>query len=93
MLATCIHMMQGTPYVYQGEELGMTNCPFNTLDNFRDLESINAFHELTEQGKMTEEDMMAAIGYKGRDNASIFAEISLYSSLSLPKRETLLGWS
>ena len=69
MLATCIHMMQGTPYVYQGEELGMTNCPFNTLDNFRDLESINAFHELTEQGKMTEEDMMAAIGYKGRDNA------------------------
>ena len=69
MLATCIHMMQGTPYVYQGEELGMTNCPFNTLDNFRDLESINAFHELTEQGKMTEEEMMAAIGYKGRDNA------------------------
>ena len=69
MLATCIHMMQGTPYVYQGEELGMTNCPFNTLDNFRDLESINAFHELTEQGKMTEEGMMAAIGYKGRDNA------------------------
>jgi len=69
MLATCIHMMQGTPYVYQGEELGMTNCPFNTLDNFRDLESINAFHELTEQGKMTEENMMAAIGYKGRDNA------------------------
>ena len=69
MHATCIHMMQGTPYVYQGEELGMTNCPFNTLDNFRDLESINAFHELTEQGKMTEEDMMAAIGYKGRDNA------------------------
>ena len=69
MLATCIHMMQGTPYVYQGEELGMTNCPFHTLENFRDLESINAFHELTEQGKMTEEEMMAAIGYKGRDNA------------------------
>ena len=69
MLATCIHMMQGTPYVYQGEELGMTNCPFNTLENFRDLESINAFHELTEQGKMTEEEMRAAIGYKGRDNA------------------------
>ena len=43
-------MMQGTPYVYQGEELGMTNCPFNTLDNFRDLESINAFHELNRTG-------------------------------------------
>ena len=69
MLATCLHMMQGTPYVYQGEELGMTNCPFNTLENFRDLESINAFHELTEQGKKTEEEMLAAISYKGRDNA------------------------
>ena len=69
MLATCVHMMQGTPYVYQGEELGMTNCPFNTLENLRDLESINAFHELTEQGKISEEDMLAAINYKGRDNA------------------------
>ena len=69
MLATCLHMMQGTPYVYQGEELGMTNCPFNTLENFRDLESINAFHELTEQGKKTKEEMLAAISYKGRDNA------------------------
>ena len=69
MLATCVHMMQGTPYVYQGEELGMTNCPFNSIENFRDLESINAYHELTEQGKITEEDMLAAISYKGRDNA------------------------
>ena len=69
MLATCVHMMQGTPYVYQGEELGMTNCPFNTLENLRDLESINAFHELTEQGKISEEDMLTAINYKGRDNA------------------------
>ena len=69
MLATCLHMMQGTPYVYQGEELGMTNCPFNKLENLRDLESINAFHELTEQGKISEEDMLAAINYKGRDNA------------------------
>ena len=69
MLATCVHMMQGTPYVYQGEELGMTNCPFNTLKTLRDLESINAFHELTEQGKISEEDMLAAINYKGRDNA------------------------
>ena len=69
MLATCVHMMQGTPYVYQGEELGMTNCPFNKLENLRDLESINAYYELTEQGKISEEDMLAAINYKGRDNA------------------------
>ena len=47
----------------------MTNCPFNKLENLRDLESINAYHELTEQGKISEEDMIAAINYKGRDNA------------------------
>lgn len=69
MLATCLHMMQGTPYVYQGEELGMTNAPFESIGDFRDLESINAYHELTEQGVFTEEDMLAALRYKSRDNA------------------------
>ena len=69
MLGTCIHMMQGTPYVYQGEELGMTNAPFETLDDFRDLDSINAYHELIGQGKMTEEKMMEALRYMSRDNA------------------------
>lgn len=69
MLATCIHMMQGTPYVYQGEELGMTNYPFTSLDEFRDIESINAYHEMTEKGIIGEEDMFRFISYKGRDNA------------------------
>lgn len=69
MLATCLHMMQGTPYVYQGEELGMTNAPFETLDDFRDIESINAYHEYTESGLISEEDMMRYIRYKGRDNS------------------------
>lgn len=69
MLATCLHMMQGTPYVYQGEELGMTNCPFDSLDEIRDIESINAFHELTSSGVVSPEDMMRFIGLRGRDNA------------------------
>lgn len=69
MLATCLHMMQGTPYVYQGEELGMTNYPFTSLDEFRDIESINAYHELTEKGIVSKEDMFDYISYKGRDNA------------------------
>lgn len=69
MLVTCLHMMQGTPYVYQGEELGMTNCPFPTLEDLRDIESINAFHELTEAGKVSPEDMMRYIRLRGRDNA------------------------
>lgn len=69
MLATCLHMMQGTPYIYQGEELGMTNYPFQSLDEFRDIESINAYHELTEKGIVGKEDMFRYISYKGRDNA------------------------
>ncbi|MDO4295216.1 MAG: alpha-glucosidase [bacterium] len=69
MLATCLHMMQGTPYIYQGEELGMTNVPFQGIEDFRDIESINAFHELTEAGIMSEERMLECIRYKSRDNA------------------------
>ena len=53
MLATCLHMMQGTPYIYQGEELGMTNVPFSSLEDFRDIESINAYHEYVERGRIT----------------------------------------
>lgn len=69
MLGTCLHMMQGTPYVYQGEELGMTNYPFTSLDEFRDIESINAYHEMTEKGIINKDDMFRFISYKGRDNA------------------------
>lgn len=68
-LALCIHMMQGTPYVYEGEELGMTNNHFETIDDFRDVESINAYHELTGQGTIDPEDMMKFLNYKSRDNA------------------------
>lgn len=70
MLATCLHMMQGTPYVYQGEELGMTNVPFTSIDQFRDLDSINAYRELVEeQHVFTEEEMMCYLCKKSRDNA------------------------
>ena len=68
-IATCLHMMQGTPYVYQGEELGMTNTVFNSVDDFRDLESINAYRELVESGLYTDEEMFPKIAHKSRDNA------------------------
>ena len=68
-IATCLHMMQGTPYVYQGEELGMTNTVFNSVDDFRDLESIKAYRELVESGLFTKEDMFPKIAHKSRDNA------------------------
>ena len=69
MLATCIQMMQGTPYVYQGEELGMTNIYFDKLEDYRDIESINYFEEFTESGLMTPEHMMKCLMLRSRDNA------------------------
>ena len=70
LVGACLHMMEGTPYIYQGEELGMTNYPFTDISQSRDVEAINAWNELVvEQKKFTPEYMMACIRYKGRDNA------------------------
>lgn len=69
MIATSIHMMKGTPYIYQGEELGMTNVNFPSINEIRDIESINAYHEMSENGIYTKEEMLDFIRYKGRDNA------------------------
>ncbi|MYL69954.1 alpha,alpha-phosphotrehalase [Halobacillus litoralis] len=68
MLAICLHMMQGTPYIYQGEELGMTNVHFETLEEYKDIELLNMYKEKKEQG-WSHEDLMKAIYVKGRDNA------------------------
>ncbi|WP_312473301.1 alpha-glucosidase [Neobacillus sp.] len=68
MLATCLHFMQGTPYIYQGEEIGMTNVKFNTLDDYRDIETINMYNERKALGYKHEE-IMTSIYAKGRDNA------------------------
>jgi oligo-1,6-glucosidase len=70
MLATCLHMMKGTPYVYQGEELGMTNFPFTDISQFRDIENLNAYHELVELEKSRDEkELIKCFQYKSRDNA------------------------
>ena len=68
-IATCLHMMQGTPYVYQGEELGMVNYPFRSVKDFNDLESINAFYELTEKMGWKPSEIFPKIANKSRDNA------------------------
>lgn len=69
MLATCLHMMQGSPYIYQGEELGMTNYPFQSPDDFRDIESINAYKEWCLSGQVSPEDFWPCIIFRSRDNA------------------------
>ncbi|MBB3110151.1 glucan 1,6-alpha-glucosidase [Paenibacillus phyllosphaerae] len=67
MLATLLHGMQGTPYVYQGEELGMTNVQY-PIEEYRDIELLNLHKERTDQG-YPQEEIMASIYTKGRDNA------------------------
>ncbi|TCS80340.1 glycoside hydrolase family 13 protein [Tepidibacillus fermentans] len=69
MLATCLHLHQGTPYIYQGEEIGMTNVQFQNLDDYRDIETLNAYRDLVDSGNLSHEEMMAAIYQRSRDNA------------------------
>lgn len=69
MLATFLHMMQGTPYIYQGEELGMTNVRFDSIDDYKDIETINAYKDYTGSGRKTHDEIMDAIYKRGRDNA------------------------
>ncbi|SFL68627.1 trehalose-6-phosphate hydrolase [Gracilibacillus orientalis] len=68
MLATTIHLMKGTPYIYQGEELGMTNPGFNNIEQYRDVESINMYHMKKDEG-VSEEDIIAILKEKSRDNS------------------------
>ncbi|RKQ30898.1 alpha,alpha-phosphotrehalase [Oceanobacillus halophilus] len=68
MLATTLHMMQGTPYIYQGEEFGMTNPNFTSIDEYRDVESLNAFKMLKDEGK-SEQEILEILQQKSRDNA------------------------
>ncbi len=69
MLATCLHMMQGTPYIYQGEELGMTNYPFQGPEDFRDIESIQEYEEWCGSGRVSHEEFWPCITKVSRDNA------------------------
>ena len=70
MLAICLHMMQGRPYIYQGEEIGMTNCPFPSKDDYRDIETHNSYRQLVEVEKsVTHEDMLRYMLKSSRDHA------------------------
>ena len=69
MLATMTHFQKGTPYVYQGEELGMTNAYMENIADYRDIESLNAYKELTTKENIPAETVMGYIKAVGRDNA------------------------
>lgn len=68
MLATLLHTLQGTPFVYQGEEIGMTNVQFDSIKDYRDIETINWYHEELSKGRAVSQ-LMGSIYAKGRDNA------------------------
>ncbi|MBP3140014.1 glycoside hydrolase family 13 protein [Aliivibrio fischeri] len=68
MLATTLHMMKGTPYIFQGEEIGMTNVAFDTLEEYKDIETLNFYRVKTESG-VSHESMMKGIHANSRDNA------------------------
>lgn len=68
MFAILLHMMKGTPYIYQGEEIGMTNYPIKDISEAQDIETINMYHERLTLG-FTPEEILCSINAKGRDNA------------------------
>lgn len=67
MLATSIHTLRGTPYIYQGEELGMTNAYYTSIDQYKDVESLNYYKIMLERGK-TPEEALTILGARSRDN-------------------------
>ena len=69
LLATFTHMLQGTPYVYQGEEIGMTNVMFESIEDYRDIETRNLYREFVEEKGVDPQAVMAILHAKSRDNA------------------------
>lgn len=69
MLATFLHMLKGTPYIYQGEEIGMTNVRFDSIDEYKDIETLNMYDEKVKQNGEDPKKVMESIYVKGRDNA------------------------
>ncbi|CAN7696803.1 alpha-glucosidase [Neorhizobium sp. LjRoot104] len=68
MLATVLHLMKGTPFIYQGEEIGMTNMPFTTIEQYRDIETLN-MHRLHVEAGLSPEEFIKGANENGRDNA------------------------
>ncbi len=69
LLATFTHLLQGTPYIYQGEEIGMTNVAFESINDYRDIETLNWYRELVDEKGADPQEVMRIIRAKSRDNA------------------------
>jgi len=62
-------MLQGTPYIYQGEEIGMTNVAFESIDDYRDIETLNIYRELVDEKGLDPQGVLTILHAKSRDNA------------------------
>ncbi|MBN1777885.1 MAG: alpha-glucosidase [Clostridiales bacterium] len=92
MLATFLHMLQGTPYIYQGDELGMTNTVFKDMSDVRDVEAFNAYRLYVEQRKVfTHNEMMRFINLRGRDNARTPMQWSGETGAGFTRAEPWIG--
>jgi oligo-1,6-glucosidase len=69
LLGTLLHTLQGTPFIYQGEELGMTNVKFDSIEDYRDIETLNVYREFTERNPNSKDEIMRYIHQRSRDNA------------------------
>lgn len=69
MLATVLYFMKGTPYIYQGEEIGMTNAPFARIEDYKDIQTINMYHKRVFENGYDPEEVMTSILAKSRDHA------------------------
>lgn len=90
MLAAAVHMMRGTPYIYQGEELGMTNAHYTDISQYRDVESLNYYEILLSQGK-TKEEALKILASKSRDNSRTPMQWSAEKNASFSDADPWLG--
>ena len=90
MLAISLHMLQGTPYIYQGEEIGMTDPGFTDIDQYKDVESLNAYKLLKERG-MDEQMIMKVIGQKSRDNSRTPIQWNAHAEAGFTTGEPWIG--
>lgn len=92
MLAVTMHFMQGTPYIFQGEEIGMTNVTFDQIADYRDIDTLNAYHDLVEkQKRLTPKVMMEFIHHSSRDNARTPMQWENTSQAGFTTGESWLG--
>ena len=90
MLAASIHFMRGTPYIYQGEELGMTNAKYTSIEQYSDVESLNYYKILLEQGK-SKDEALKILGERSRDNSRTPMQWSAEKNAGFSSAETWLS--